>query len=399
MDIIRYFIERYDKETDELKPLNILIAGKTGVGKSTLINAMFRDNLARTGVGVPVTTHLQKITKKGIPLAIYDTKGLELDLKTQKQIRKEIMDEISRPRRRQDPSEMIHLCWYCVSASSNRIESYEMEWIRELSSRLPVILVLTQSLGENYLPLFREIEKLDLPLEAIVPVLAKPYRISGDITLEARGLQALVDRTLELVPEAQQAAFINAQKVDIKRKLDRANKAVLGYASSAFAAGFTPVPFADAMVLVPMQVGMIAHLTAIYGMTLDKSLITSILSSVGGSGGATMIGRNITGSLLKLIPGAGQVTGGLIQGSTAAALTAALGYAYNQVLYRLSAAGYADGRFDKAEFANLLRHYLDSEILRNKKAFLNKDASAIVPPPAPPEKGREAEKDDTITGN
>ena len=33
-----------------LKTLNIIVAGKTGVGKSTLINAVFRDKLAETGM-------------------------------------------------------------------------------------------------------------------------------------------------------------------------------------------------------------------------------------------------------------------------------------------------------------------------------------------------------------
>ena len=79
-------IDAISEKIKNLNTLNIIVAGKTGVGKSTLINAVFRDKLAETGMGKPVTDHMRKISKKGIPLAIYDTKGFELG--------KEVQDDI-----------------------------------------------------------------------------------------------------------------------------------------------------------------------------------------------------------------------------------------------------------------------------------------------------------------
>ena len=70
--------------------VNIIIAGKTGVGKSTLINAAFRDNLAETGMGMPVTQSSKIIESEGMPLRIYDTVGLEL---TEKMIQKKLDDD------------------------------------------------------------------------------------------------------------------------------------------------------------------------------------------------------------------------------------------------------------------------------------------------------------------
>jgi ribosome biogenesis GTPase A len=58
--------------------VNILIAGRTGVGKSSLINAVFQGNMAKTGQGRPVTQETREITKADIPLSIFDTRGLEL---------------------------------------------------------------------------------------------------------------------------------------------------------------------------------------------------------------------------------------------------------------------------------------------------------------------------------
>ena len=73
-------IERAIREAaHEIGTVNILIAGRTGVGKSTLINEVFQGRLATTGQGEPVTKQTRRYTKKGIPLAIYDTRGLELN--------------------------------------------------------------------------------------------------------------------------------------------------------------------------------------------------------------------------------------------------------------------------------------------------------------------------------
>ena len=41
-----------------LKRLNIIVIGKSGVGKSTLINSLFRGNFADTGLGRPVTQEI-----------------------------------------------------------------------------------------------------------------------------------------------------------------------------------------------------------------------------------------------------------------------------------------------------------------------------------------------------
>jgi predicted GTPase len=54
--------------------VNLLVAGKTGVGKSTLINAVFQGNFASTGQGRPATRNTRRIKKKGVPLYIFDTR-------------------------------------------------------------------------------------------------------------------------------------------------------------------------------------------------------------------------------------------------------------------------------------------------------------------------------------
>lgn len=103
-----------------------------------------------------------------------------------------------------------------------------------------------------------------------------------------------------------------------------------GLAASAAAA---PIPFSDAFALVPIQVGMIAKIGITFGMELDTAAITTLVTSTLGASAATLIGRSVVSSLLKLIPGAGSAAGGTIAATTAATLTKLLGNAYVAVLY------------------------------------------------------------------
>lgn len=64
-----------------LNTLNIIVAGKTGVGKSTLINSVFKEKLADTGMGKPVTSHMRKITKKMCHLQSMIREGSNLEKK------------------------------------------------------------------------------------------------------------------------------------------------------------------------------------------------------------------------------------------------------------------------------------------------------------------------------
>ena len=64
---------------DDLPTANIMVAGITGTGKSTLLNAVFGAEVAATGKGRPVTEQIDEYQSTDIPIHIWDTVGLELD--------------------------------------------------------------------------------------------------------------------------------------------------------------------------------------------------------------------------------------------------------------------------------------------------------------------------------
>ncbi|WP_277630676.1 YcjF family protein [Atopococcus tabaci] len=367
-NVVQEILDKTEEELEKMSPINILIAGKTGVGKSTLINSVFREKLATTGIGKPVTPHLRRISKKGVPVVLYDTRGLELEQSVQKQVKKEISDLFNKTK---GTKEELHAVYYCINGNSSRIESLELDLITELSKQLPVLVVLTQSIGQPAVEFKTYIEELNLPVAGVLNVMAEPYPVSEEYTIPASGLKELIERTFSVIPEDAKKAFNNAQQADIARKARAARRWATRYIVTTFGVGFIPIPFSDASLLVPMQVTLLAHITAIFGISLDKASIVSMVAAVGGTSGTTFLGRSMVANVIKFIPGAGTLAGGIISGTTAAMLTSALAMSYIEVL-TLIANGEKEGKYpDLSKLETLMRERFETKLkVRSKKKTL-----------------------------
>ena len=127
---------------------NILITGKTGVGKSTLINQIFHGNLVTTGQGKPCTQNTKRIIKEGIPVSIFDTKGLEI--KDYENILKELRNFIQQANNNTNENEHIHAAWICISEDSRRVEDAEIDLAKMLLElKVPIIGVITKARFDN----------------------------------------------------------------------------------------------------------------------------------------------------------------------------------------------------------------------------------------------------------
>lgn len=337
--IAQLCIDAINEKIKNLNTLNIIVVGKSGVGKSTLINSLFRGSFAETGLGRPVTSEIRRLEKKDYPLAIYDTPGFELSAGQQSKVKDEVIEIIRRGFASKDINEAIHCIWYCINVGTNRtFDESEVQWLREFTAenkttQVPVIVVLTQAVPKKKATDMKLlVEKENLDIVKVVPLLAQDMEFDDEYSAKAYGLDTLIDVMTEVLPAELQNTLQNVQKASLEAKKKASLRVIASAVAASFGEGFAPIPFSDAALLIPTQLGMIAGITVIFGMDISKSFLTSFVSATIGSVGATVLGKTIVANLLKLIPGVGTVSGGLISGTTAGILTTAFGTAYLKIM-------------------------------------------------------------------
>lgn len=322
LEIVKKALEEAERDFGKI---NVLMAGRTGVGKSTLINSVFRGSLATTGQGEPVTQTTRLLSKQGVPLAIWDTRGLEMaDFA-------ETLGELTRlvEMRLQDPNphNHVHVAWLCLHEDGRRVEAAERDLCRTLAKHVPVIAVITKARRDDG---FRaEVQRLLPNARSTVRVRAIAEKFDDPVySLPPMGLEDLVEATSEVLPEAILNAHASAVKAGWAVKRKRAHVAVAAAAAKAAAAAAVPIPFADAALLVPIQVTMLASISILFGIEISKATLSVLVAALTGTAGTAVTGRIVVANLVKLIPGGGAIVGGMISAATAVALTTALGEIY-----------------------------------------------------------------------
>ena len=235
------------------------------------------------------------------------------------------------------------MAWYCVRAGDRRFEATEAAFVRALHELgLPVIMVLTQvprgvgsGGGSRVHPdaeaLAASIAELRLPVvDGLVHyTMARADEFTGQT---AYGLQELLDATFRGAPEGVAHAITAAQRIDYARKRERAERAIKTATGAATTAGASPIPFSDAAILVPLQIGMMASIAVTYGVPLERSTAASLAATAA----ATTAGRSLVTNMIKLVPGAGTMVAAPISATVAGTFTWAMGHAWLRVCERLS---------------------------------------------------------------
>ena len=276
-----------DIEKNNLPPANIMVAGITGTGKSTLLNAVFGSELAATGKGKPVTSHIDEYQNDSVPIHIWDTVGLELDSAKTKESINSIRDTIASKANSDDQFDHVHAIWYCINSGSSRYQGAELDFIKDLHSiGVPFIIVLTQCIGDpdeinRFETQIREINtSMGMTDIEIVQVCAQDFKLRG-FTVEAFGLDVLVQKTLEKLPDFIKGGFVAAQNVSKAQKRNYCGEILVKYVDAARMGFWDKVPIVNFFTTDKKIHKMFSEIGKLYNSIIPEDRIQEVIEYMG----------------------------------------------------------------------------------------------------------------------
>ena len=152
-----------------ISSFNIIVLGNTGVGKSTLLNTVLKEKLAKTDLCDPCTMGPPKPyeSEKAKGIRIWDSRGIENGKYNLENAFNDIKNTIEALIKENDPNKFIHCIWYCIK--SNRFTEEESENLKRCYDsyieKLPIIVIFTQS--GNQKETDKMIEKVKMKIEKV----------------------------------------------------------------------------------------------------------------------------------------------------------------------------------------------------------------------------------------
>lgn len=312
---------------------NVLVLGNSGVGKSTLINAVIGDDIAKTSFGTRGTTEeLAIYGSPAVPFQVIDSIGFEPSpIKSLRAIH--AVRKWSRMSAKAgNENSRINVIWFCVDGTAAKLFP---ETVRNLSNSVamwksvPIIAVITKSYSQSdrarNIEMVRQAfrgQRVERNLRAIVPVVAQTFVINETAFAPPEGITNLIDATMRAMPEGMQGGAYDLMQFKLTRKRVLAQGLIGASVAAGATVGAVPIPIADSLVLSPLELAELNGLARLYGIDKREDA-KQFLDSIVQVGTASVVAHSAI-SAIKAIPGI-NIAASVLNAIVAASIIAALG--------------------------------------------------------------------------
>jgi predicted GTPase len=344
----------------DARPPKLMILGRRGAGKSSLINAIFGERMAAVGSVLSETgrpTWYSYAGPRG-EMKILDTRGLGDRTRPEAANFQDALDEIRSGLVDEWPDALLFLCKAKDVDSHIAQDVANIEAVRAFIAEkhryeAPVVAVVTQvdeldpkrveppyenaTKRANIETAVRAIQESlaerGIALARVVPVSTYAEYDAGTEGSRHRvydnywNIEELVDYLVEVLPRSAQVQMARlAQLRVVQQKLARKMTA----AAAAVAAGIAavPIPVADILPITALQIGLISGIAYVSGREMSKKAAREFLVAVGANLGAAFALREGARALAKIVfPGGGSaISAGVAFAGTLGLGEAAIAY-------------------------------------------------------------------------
>ena len=322
----------------DARPPKLMILGRRGAGKSSLVNAVFGERVAAVGSVLSETGRPTWYSYQGArgEMKILDTRGLGDRTRPEAANFQDSLDEIRAVLVEEHPDAILFLCKAKDVDSHIAQDVANIEAVRAFIAQkhryeAPVVAVVTQVdeldpkrveppyeneiKRRNIATAVRTIEEAltesGIALARVIPVSTYAEYDAGTGDSRRRvydnywNVEELVDYLVDVLPRSAQVQIARLSQLQaVQRKLARKMTAAAAAVAGGIAA--VPIPVADILPLTALQIGLITGIAYVSGREMSKAAAREFLAALGANVGAAFALREGARALAKFVfPGAG----------------------------------------------------------------------------------------------
>jgi len=324
----------------EARPPKLMVVGRRGAGKSSLVNAIVGEQVAAVGSVMAQTGALQwyaYATSRG-DLRLLDTRGLGDSSRPEAANFRSALAEIAAALDREAPDSLLFLCKAKEVDSRIGEDVDNLVEIRRLVRRRhgfepPVVAVVTQvdeldpkrveppyddpvkrrNIAIAVAAVEAALAQRGIALARVVPVSAYAELRDGERVYDNYWN---VDRLVEyLIDGLPQSAQLQLARLSRQRAVqERLARRLTGAAATLSAGiGAVPIPLADIFPITGLQIGLITAIAYLSGREATRATAREFLVALGANVGAAFALREGARALAKVVfPGGGSAISGAV---------------------------------------------------------------------------------------